>query len=405
MTVLTKMNHYLYKPSDNTLEIEQKLRTFDYSLNLERMTCYVFDNEMRCTYTTRAQMKQPTPLAAIFPRELYEFLKTLLQNTFTKTQMVHVKLNDAHVLYSTCQLLDHKNTIIGLILYEVPFTNVQSLENMIDKDMKGIETKYLLDSTGVIFAIEKLNWDKAVLKKSLRFPALFKNRWIERFKSDNILHKSFRLLMDAEKERTHHSLLLKHVVENMCHPVRFCRFQDTNDTEMLVMTTFSRFVNSAIYVLVSNEIIEERVLSANNAKWLNAVMDSGRSVERDDAMSPSCDVCVYCKRMRQAVDEHQLKNYKNNVVYYHEHLPPLYDEELDVPIFGKRGKSGQQSFRILEKRTNNNFCVWLDFRQWQLFNRVSNIDVAIRQTYNHTVCCLCCSEWDYFLSSLKPIMS
>lgn len=389
----------LYKKKGNTLQIDQRIKTYDYEFQMDYITSYVFDRDLHCIFCSYTSKKKTPTLKDVFPADLVDFMEMLVRNSFVKAQMIHVKLNENHVLFSTNQLIDHTNRIMGIIVYEIPFSNVQTISVLSNTDFKNNQTKIVLDKDGVIFAIEKYNWDKFVLQTCKKIPESFKSMWINRFKADNILHKPYVDLMDSEDERGIMLELIQCLMYREMFPIRFCKFVTIHAHELKIMVTLSRFVNGNTHILMTQDVLEDNEMEKKHPDLFQSIFPelvSNAVISQSARMA----MCVYCNRIKQKVDASYMETLKKNVAYYHSNIPPIYDDELEVPNFGRRGKSGQQSYKMLTQQ-NETYNVWMNYEEYSHYNMDKRFFMPESNLFKFVVCDLCKDEWNNFFETLN----
>jgi hypothetical protein len=389
MSVLKKPNQTLYKSKNNSLQIDKRLKTYDYEFQLDRMSFYVFNNDLKCMSGTDLKIVKGRNLVKhIFPTDLCDFMEMLIKNTLIKTQMIHVQLNNSHVLYTTQQCLDHLNNIVSVILYEIPFSNVQSMTNAILNGIEEYIVHFMIQEDGTIFSVEHYSWNKYFRRLASKFPEDERDEYVKNHSIENVLHKNLSILLDTEEEIAIYNKLIKHVGIHTNIPLRFVRYFDSYNDERKVLITISTFLNHATYFLFRKEILEEVEVEVAKTR-------SGFQFALENEPY-NTELCVFCKRLTHVIDSKDIKNYSKHVMYYHKNIPPLYDEEYDVPCFGKRGRCGQQSYKVLSERTEDTETkVWLPLYDW---NNRNNLDETI---VKKTICVLCSDEWDNFFTTLQ----
>ena len=384
-----------YKLKNNILQIDQRIKTYDYEFKMNAICLYVFDMELNCTHSSDLDVTFKKPLSYIFPEDVCYFFETLLKNTLTKPQMVHVNLNGTHLLYSTNTILDHTNNHIGIMLYQMPFTQVQTLQTMQKYDFLRKQINYIVELNGNIFAMEKLNWDLFIKNCSISMHENDRNEFYDRWKSDNIIHTNLFDMIENENTRLIYKRLFKHMITNETSPIRFCMYCNTELLERKLLITLSRFTDSTVYVLITSEIVEE---TENNQS--SAYLHFEHVTKAKLSNKYVCDVCTFCKRIHVPVTEKELEIFKKHIIYYNNNLPPIYDNDINIPFMGKRGNCGQQSFKLLVKdeKSNTNAKVWMNNDEWKAstyIKETSNSTIYIK----HGICDLCLDEWSNFFES------
>jgi hypothetical protein len=403
MSIVKKSNS-IYKAKNNILQIDHRLKTYDYEFKMDAISFYIFDIEFNCIYATDFDLPKKKPFSSIFPEDVSDFFDTLLKNTLVKSQMVHVQLNDSHILFNTNPFIDHLNNTIGVMLYEIPFTQVQTLQTEKIYEFLHLQIHYILSIDGDIFAMEKLNWDKFLKTHLLDLPEEKRDDFFEQWKSDNVLHKNVFNFMDGERIKYIYKRLYKHMVVVESSPIRFCMFCTSQNYDRKVLTTLSRFVDSKVYVLTTYERFEESELS-QTCDYLTyphvcTAKNNNKNIEDINVYT----ICSFCKRLEVPISEREIDSFAKHVIYYNRNIPPIYENEINLPFFGKRGNMGQQSFKILtSNRTSKGskmFSVWMSMVEWK--KSEDGVSVIKEKVYiKYGVCDLCIDEWEHFFDNFN----
>lgn len=392
MAVVKRLNQFLYKSKDNSLVIDKRINTYDYEFQMNRANIYVFDLNYDCTYANDVVMNTKMIIQKLFPEDLFDFIQSLVSNTvLTKSQIIHVKINDIHVLFRSSQCMDHMNNVIGCIIYELPFSNVQNVK-FPEINYAALQRSYILDTDYNVFAIEEIHWDLWLKEFTNEYPKNIQQNYLEKKNTKYLLGKQHLEILDSVEEFNYYCKLLKHIATHD-ETIKFCIYSDTQQKELRILISISKFIGleDKCLFLLNNDIIDENDHEIKK-QYINVVenfKDNGRCFYN----------CVYCNRIQQIVDEATIKKtFKNHVIYYHQTVPPLYHSEFDVPCFGKRGKSGQQTYKILIANAGI-YKVWMDLDQWKEHN---SDKVRIDEIFIYkTVCDLCNDEWSNFFLSLN----
>jgi hypothetical protein len=401
MSVIRKPKS-IYKQKNNILQIDHRLKTYDYDFKMDGLSYYIFDIEFNCIYATDLDLPVKRSYTNLFPEDIHDFFDTLFRNTLVKSQMVHVQLNGTHLLYNTNPFIDHMNNIIGIMLYEIPFTQVQSLQIEKNYEFLHLQIHYIVNFNGDIFAMEKINWDKFLRSHALDLEEKDRDDFIEKWKSDNILHKNVFDYMEGNRIKYIYKRLYKHMVNVESSPIRFCMFCTSPNFERKLLTTLSRFVDSQVYILTTYERFEE-IESAQICEYLAFPHISSAS-NKDINKINVYELCSFCKRIEVPTSEKEIDPFAKHVVYYNRNIPPVYENEINLPFFGKRGSMGQQSFKILttnkNKKGNKIFSVWMTMEEWK--NSEDRILAIKSKIYiKYTVCDLCLDEWEHFFNNFN----
>lgn len=364
----------VYKTSCNKLYIDQRISSYDFELQKDKLEVYIFNIEhMTCFYMSNMKMRQPCLMQEIFPEDLLGFFETLLKNSLQKPQTVHVKLNDKHVLFTTQNINDPRNKIIGIIIYEIPFSNVQSLRTQRHDEFQKHIVNIIMDKNGVLFAMEKHSWDTFVSRMAIKDS--------QRYKSNMMLHTSLVNHIPCEFLRNVLLALFNHILENDdIPPMRFSWYCDDELIQRKMTSTFSKVVNQEPYVLLNTEVIGEETFEIPVDYLAYEYKKNG------------FPVCLFCKRIKLYITDDEYGQFKHLILNYNKSLPPLYDEETCLPFFGKRSKNNIQSYKSFSSKP---MYVWAGDNMWQSRQKLySNHPKCIF----YTMCEICHDEWVEFLT-------
>ena len=390
--IIDKKHHSFYKTKENSLYIDKRLKTYDYEIKTTNAHVYLFALDHTCMYSSRFEMKKPKHLEVVFPADLTGFIKTLIDSTKSKSHIqIHVKLNDVHVLFSACQCLDNRNEVVGIMIHEVPFSNVQNM-NISDAEVFNLQGKLMLDERLNIVAVESYGWKKWVTELLTYTHESERDTVMEKYDIDNLIGRPYGILLESPIEYNFHSVMLAHVASDPSHtPLRYCVFKNTKRSELTIMYTISCFrTEKDTCLLITNEVIE-----SNDIESDRILMKSCDNIDNDQCFYK----CTYCDRICSIVSEAEVKNIKQDIMYYHLTIPPLFHYEMDVPCFGKRGRSGQHSCKMLITNDDGTFSLWLPFEKWK-----KNADDKVRiesVRFCKTMCVLCRDEWNNFFNMME----
>jgi hypothetical protein len=401
--MMRKKNIYrpFMKARDNVLKIDHRLEQYEYDMNTNEMNIYVFDKRMTCFVQSTSNHVQKLHLEQLFPTDLVEFFRTLLENSWKHSQMIHVVLNNKHILYSSLELKGENNEPIGIMLHEIPFSQVQSFAS--NSSLTGLQVSYVIDKDGVIFAMEKISWDVALrdIISSVANQNEINMLW-SKYNSDAVLHQNIYEYIECAEVRTIIDCLINYVMNVECMPLRFCWYFDSDVTERKMLMSLSRFIDQSSYLLVSSTIIRE-FRSDYPHEYLSFPNESEKPSEeyeyetesvRTETESEVLNVCSFCKRLQVHVFGTEIEKYKNDFTYYNLYVAPLYDSEKNIPAFGKLGKQGYQSFKALANPVNGAFEIWSSPKLWK--STFKQLYSSKKLYIRYTMCTLCKDEWCYF---------
>jgi hypothetical protein len=147
----------------NELLIDKRIASYHYNYDMASMCTYMFNRDLTCSYISSLKnFKGVKTISQVFPKDTQSFMYNLLEMTLMKSQMYHVSLNKRHVLFSTHAFYDHNNIIIGIIMHEIPFTNVQNLCDVQDKTEFSSPVHFVIAENGHIHAMETVKWEVLV---------------------------------------------------------------------------------------------------------------------------------------------------------------------------------------------------------------------------------------------------
>jgi hypothetical protein len=394
MSVVKKKNT-LYKPDNNSLRIDQRIQSYDYDFKMDNIGFYIFDIDLNCIYATDLFLTKKKTLKDIFPKDLIEFFDTFLRSAITKSQMIHVVINDQHIFFNTTPFLDHMNNTIGTMLYEVPFAKVQSLQIAKENTFRHMHINIVFDTKGNVFALEKINWDKYVEHFFSDLVPETKDILVKKWKSEKIIHSNINGMLGSDTGRYIYHRLLNYMLNEEKEPIRFFLLHNNTINEFKLLTTLSRFVDSYVYLLTTIEIYEENEKSHTNELITNMNFSLSKS---DNSHLHTHKLCKFCSRIDDIVEEETSQEYQKNILYYNNNLPAIYDNDLDIPIFGKRGSVGQQSYKVLKSHISPDNKK--EFRFWKSIDdfSISKTPAYLNNIYFiKDVCELCYDEWlNYF---------
>lgn len=399
-----------YRPRANELIIDQRLTSYEYDFSIDGVQTYVFDKELHCTYASGLVIKPQKKVSnghfnskltiqQLFPGDLVEFFSTLLQHSLKKPQMIHVQLNGHHILFSTHTYYDHMNSIIGIIMHEIPFSHVQKLIIVDRDDISLIQVHYIVNKEGMIYAMETVNWNKMLHSyiHKHRDSIADKDEYYERMKGENILHRNLFTMISSTIIKSVYMTLFDHICNNEILPLRFCWYSASSLTERKTLTSLSRFVDNQVFILVTSEVLEE-VETHNGVDLITFphffpfVMPVSNA-----ATAIPCTMCFFCQRLKNTNLTHEEEDYYERKItfYRNDVIVPLFDPELNVPMIGKRGRQDQQSYKILQEGgTPRIIHAWMTadkLTTWLEKNKMKMTDLQVQQS----MCDICEAEWNH----------
>ncbi len=369
---ICKFNN-LYKPANNSLQIDMRIKNYDYQIDNKNIVCYIFNKNYHCIYVNNIVVNPlKNTLKTLFPIELIDFFKTILENSLEHEQLIHTVLNNRHILYRCSTFHDNMNRLLGYILYEMPFTKVQLL--IPNNTFEKLPTCLVIDRNGYVKGIENINWNK-----------LFE---FEDFKSTNIINKSILTLLRVDYLEYLFKKLRIFILENHEKTVSFSMYWKFRFTTKRLLFTFSKFVDSsqsdmilvAIETIESNEVVD----TDNIPEYLTLPISNRYS------LSSMGVLCCFCNRIKIKCDKSQLDTFMHHKIYYNHTIKPLHDIENNTPIFGQRGCNGQQSYKC-------NSFLWLNEEHWYLYKKKFPNSIPSYTTKSYNICQICKDEWEHFI--------
>ena len=236
--LVTKRKDGYYKEEDNILEIDKRLHTYEYEFKLNKISYYIFDKELNCIYISDFDLKKKKPLKDIFPTDLINFFQSMLTNTLIRNQILHVNLNNNHILFTTNNFMDHLDKIIGVMLYEIPFSQVQLLPLLHTIDYFHIPINCIVDITGNIVAMEQTNWER-FLDEYINIANL-PNDYMNSWRSDKIIHSNIFSSFTDKETRIIYYRIFKYLINTESPPFRFCVNYICESIERKLLISLSR---------------------------------------------------------------------------------------------------------------------------------------------------------------------
>ncbi len=394
------------KPNGNALQIDTRLTNYDYDVSIENIDTFMFNTDLQCSYVSSfvrshrgsrqsrsSDAHSALTLTVLFPADLVEFFRSFLKSALKKPQTIHVVINDHHILYSSHTYTSHMDDIIGIIMHEIPFTNVQQLVPNRRADVMLIQVHYIVSADGEIFAMETVNWNKLLVNFIENNTHLIEDKQVyqQNLNSDAILHKNIFDIIHSSKIQNVYRTLFNHVMTNNAAPLRFCWYCNTNTTIMKTLTTVSKLLDSKPFAMITSEVTEKCAQTDEQPAFeYLSYPHFFPYVPKPPEESNALTVCYFCQRILCAdlskVEEDQARrNTINSAI-----VRPLFDDQLNVPVVGQRGRNGHQSLRIIDNATKSvNHC-WMTNKEWCTNKNRCNMKIPY---VIHDICELCVDEW------------
>ena len=371
----------VYLPSGNDFEIDHRLASYNYEYSISAMRTYMFDNALACTFISTVNLKKKMSLKQLFPEDLVNFFESLLRNAFTKQQMVHAKINGHHMLFSANTYQDHVGTTIGVIMHEIPFTRVQKLPGLKPTEMSMVHFKTSVE--GGVFGVGPV-FSKHPYPISLRTIHSCKNIGNVTTHPQNLFD-----IIESKKIANIYRKLTHHVADKDVPPIRYCWYHGNLSSELKMMMTLSKFSNTKTYVLISVETLQD----VDVDEYMYDFANFPRHYEHPDKVPWS--VCAFCNRIYCKLFDHEDEQYfLNNVLYYNETLPPVIDKTVQIPLFGRNGMTGKQSYKLIDSSKTIKHA-WLNASEWNRYKLKHFVD-PITASVKYDLCELCEDEWENY---------
>lgn len=360
-----------FKPSDNNIQIMSNRITFNYGHELDKLVCYVFDREYFCKAISDIKLANPIHLTEIFPAEVLPIFTRLFDATVESTQFLHLIINGKHVYYTTNLYYNEQRRIVGIILHELPFSQVELLT--MKKLPKYYYQNILFDKQGIIYGMDKNSWDNMI--------NVFK---LPHSKCDEIIHKDFFANL-APFTRTIFNKLFAQL-QRLQQPLQFIIFCQMNDHRITFLNNMSTFQNNIEMVLLTQEVLDENEIIIVKKKNI-VIYNLEDTIER----------CLICNRCRVKIATEDADAYLRNVIKYEKYIMPIYDNNLNLPIFGKRAYNNTQNQKIFDDIDNNSHRLFV-------WDKLSVFNIPQKSLdFQYTFCPICHDEWIYYLKSIQSM--
>jgi len=364
-----RMQNSFYKTSGNVVTIDPRLKTFPYSHQLDKMRCYFFDTKMTCNIATDIPLSRlNSKISDIFPKDMFSFFKNIIENTYSKSQTIHAVVNDYHVLYTSELYVDHKDRILGVIIYEVPFSKVEVFNN--ETIISQQHASVIIDDNGVVVGIQKNHWD-----------AFMKQIGWNHAKSDAIHLKYVKDMFDPFGFHVFQSLYST-ITEGKEKTMTLLNCTERDNRQLTFLSNFSPFVMDKVYLLVTIELVDDiEVESIEN-----------ETIQQQNDINKYIFICSCCNRVLTSVDDSVMDTHKSNVIHYKSIIHPMNDKTYNLPQMGKRGLLGQQSPECLEKNTDGLYDIWIKKKKEKHYSTGNE---------KSTICNICRDEWKYIINLIS----
>lgn len=377
----------LYKIVENTMQIDHRIESYEYEIQTENSCVYTFDNDRKCTFISVIQEPiHNLDIESVFPYDLVDFITGLLDTTREKSICrVHGILNNIHILYSTSIISDQNNQPLGIVLTEYLFKNVQSIASVAPKikktfDQSKINIAYIINRSGMIFGTESDCLNTRLFNSIENNPIEERTELYDVFRC-HVISRIFKVLID-------------YLLKDNNVPLLFNIYTDTDEFEQKTTLSLSRIkvitgdmrdlvlINSEVKLQKDFEFMQDYL-----AHDVIAVDGDGASSQQNYKICSSCKK-IKCPKKNDKIEDDLLKK---SIINYSDIIAPLCDIETDVPIFGRKARSGKISYKELDSG-----MIWLTPQQWNNFKLKNPQEVKI-YTISYDMCHLCKDEYRYYL--------
>lgn len=385
---------------NNRLIIVDDNTHHDYSLLIGDTEMFVFNSDLECVWNTQKpeKTKKKKDISSMFPRDLFDFYEQLLKKGYVESVSIHVILNDHHLLISCVPITDHAQKNIGVVMNQIPYSNVQKMSIRSSQGSFEMSRFYcIIDATSSVFAIENFHWDCFMRDFMQCATENNMDHYKDIWNMNNVLHQTVDSLIfeNDHKMRMLFDKLKLHIIEGSGSSFKFLMYLDSCCKERLCIVSLSKLVDSNTYIHVSIHGFKERYLTHKPSFLMYPAFNSYEK-------GKSCyHVCGICKRIRCKIEERELPMYRKNITQNKTNSQPMFDTKLNLPVFGKRGKSKQQSENILINKAKNDmeksYNVWMTAEEWYMHKSTRAADF-MNCSRKQVVCDVCLEEIEtYFI--------
>jgi hypothetical protein len=360
-----------FKISDNNIQIMSNRITFNYGHEIDKLVCYIFDREYFCKSISTVHLIKPIHLQELFPIEVLPIFVKLFNATIENSQFLHLIVNGKHIYYTTNVYSNEQKRTVGIILHELPFSQVELLS--MKKLPKYYYQNILFDKQGVIFGMDKNSWDNMITV--LKLP---------HSKCDDIIHNDFFIKLPPFTREIFNKLFSH--LQRIQNPLQFIIFCQVGDHRITFLNNMSNFQNNIDMVLLTQEVLDETEI-INVKKKQTTIYNLEETLER----------CLICNRCKILIASEDADTYLKNVIKYEKYILPMYDNNLNLPIFGKRSYNNTQNEGIFDT---------VDIKEHRLYvwDKLSLFNITEKDlSFKFSFCPICRDEWVYYLKSLKSL--
>jgi hypothetical protein len=364
----------LYKPSNNKIDIIPNNVNYDYGSKIDHMVCYIFDKQLFCKcISVPNALEKITHVTEMWPKDVYPMFVSMFESTFDQPQTLHMIVNGTHVLFNTNLFLNLKEKVHGIILHEIPYTQVQVYRRQTPSF--HFFQNILMDEKGVIHGMERKNWDDMI--KKMRFG----DKWM----SENLIKQNV-LSKFPDFTQTFYSKIFSSIKDENS-PVQFMICSENDNHLITYFNSVGVFDNkNEKMLLLTQEIIENETI--------DAIVPEKAIIYN---LHTEMDQCIICRRVQLLLPEYYKDFYARNVVNDIHSVEPLLHPTQRLPWLGRRGMLGHQyedSLNVITKEGIPN-CIQV----WEKPQRF-NITQRVVKKYKASVCKICCNEWHWLLSKI-----
>lgn len=365
----------LYKPVGNQIDIVPNNATYNYGSKIDDLICYIFDKEFFCKCVSIPNvLKKVTHITEMWPKDVFPIFMSMFESTFDHPQTLHMIVNGKHVLFNTNLFMNLKEKVHGIILHEVPFTQVQVYK----QQMPTIHffQNVLVDGKGMIHGMERKNWDEMI--KQMQFG--------DKWKSENLIKQNV-LSKFPDFVQTFYIKFFDSIKDENS-PVQFMICSENENHLITYFNSVGVFDNqNEKMLLLTQEIIEDEAIEAIVPE--KAIIYN---------LHTEMEQCIICRRVKILLPEYYKDFYARNVVNYIHSVEPLLHPSQRLPWLGRRGMLGHQNedcLNIIHKEGVPS-CIQV----WEKPRRF-NINRKAVLKFKSSVCKICCNEWHWLLSSIQ----
>ena len=364
-----------FKRINNVLKIDNRISNYKYDIETNNICVYMFDSQYNCRLISMLNnIPVDLEIDRIFPSDMINFFNEIIEFTIkNRSQKIHAIINNKHVFYESEVLLDYNQRLLGIIINEIPFNMIESLDiNELEKQkiLKDNTMSYILNLDNIIIGIQ----NSYLLKK-------------------NLLYKNIKNEIQTTKIVDIYNNFYNYIIEKD-NLVKFYCFADNENLEKKIIVKIFKISiienlnqknNSLIFI--NSEIKHETELKYKN-EYLKYPICSNENINNNNIYK----ICIVCKSILSEINEHLMKDIKQQIIQYNNNIIPIIDD--DLPVFGQRSKLGMISFRSMELYKSSK-KIWINADKW--------LKLKIKENNNkitYDICELCYDEFSYYFENI-----